>query len=107
VLEYSIHDRHAGRGVTDCIPFGDEGDELELVQRGSFSGQLSGWSSSGGFGAMRFGCVFALYRLHHRRRSGFRFLHLDGQVTQNGIIEFECGFQLNQGLVVASMFRQM
>lgn len=50
---------------------------------------------------MRFRCIFTLYRLHHRRRSGFSFLHLDGQVTQHGIIEFEGGFQLDQGLVVA------
>jgi hypothetical protein len=57
------------------------------------------WSSCRSFGVV--GCVFALYRLHHRRRSGFSFLHLDGQVTQHGIIEFECGFQLDQGLVVA------
>jgi hypothetical protein len=37
VLEYSIHDRHAGRGIAQGVPFGDEGDELELVQLGSFS----------------------------------------------------------------------
>jgi hypothetical protein len=50
---------------------------------------------------MALGCVFALDRFHHRRRCGFSLLHLDGQVTQHGIIEFECGFQLDQGLVVA------
>jgi hypothetical protein len=32
VLQNSIDDRHAGRGVAQGVPFGDEGDELELVQ---------------------------------------------------------------------------
>src|SRR5688572_19114383 len=65
--------------------------------RGSSSGRSLGWC----FRAVALGCVFALDRLHHWRWGRFSFLHLHGQVTQHGIIELECGFQLDQGLVVA------
>src|SRR5450830_280679 len=68
-------------------------------------GSCGGWSRrccrSSGFCTVALGCVFALHRFHHRRRCGFCFFHLDGQMTQHGIIELECGFQLDQGLVVA------
>ena len=37
VLQNSIHDRHTGRGVAQGFPFGDQGNELELIQFASFS----------------------------------------------------------------------
>src|SRR5690606_12430800 len=47
------------------------------------------------------GCVFFLHGLHHWRRCSFSFLHLDSQMTQNSIIEFETGFDFGQRFAVA------
>jgi hypothetical protein len=32
VLQYCIHNRQTGRGVADAVPFGNEGNDPELVQ---------------------------------------------------------------------------
>jgi hypothetical protein len=101
MLQHGAHDWQAGWGVAQYVALAYRRNNDELVHLGRWSSCLCS------FCAVALGCVFALYRLHHRRRCGFSLLHFHGQVTQHGIIEFERGFQLDQGLVVALDVMQM
>lgn len=55
-----------------------------------------GYQSGGSLFSSCFWSFFFLSRFHHWRRTGFSMFHFDGQMTQNGIVEFECGFQFVQ-----------
>lgn len=49
---------------------------------------------------MVFGCVFFLYCFQDGGRIGFGFFYFDGQVVQDGVVEFEIGFDFSQCFVV-------